>query len=150
MCLPSTCCCGCTLRQGTVGIIVCDGIWLGWQVLWAVIISLVIDAVSGVTQDELDLFKLIVWILAITPAIRFISGIVSACSNFKQKLRLVHFICRVIADVVDVFIYIISMATYFYFGTIVSLLAFLFFAVYFNWILYAFYKQEDGGKMQAT
>lgn len=143
MCLPKVCCCGCTLRQGTVGIIVCDSLWLLWQLLWAIILTIVLDLADDVTNENLDLYKIIVWIVVITPVLRFIGGMISACSNFATKNRLIHFIMRVMADGVDLLLYIIAMATIFQAGQIISLIIFLFFAVYFNWILFAFYKEED-------
>ena len=143
MCLPKVCCCGCTLRQGTVGIIVCDSLWLLWQLLWAIIFAIILEVADDITQENLDLFKLLVWIIAITPLIRFIGGMISACSNFASKNKLIHFVMRVIADTLDLFLYIILMSTLFQVGQIISLMVFLFFAVYFNWILFAFYKEED-------
>lgn len=143
MCLPKVCCCGCTLRQGAVGIIVCDSLWLLWQLLWAIIFAIVINYADSISNDDLDLFKLLVWLIVITPMIRFIGGMISSCSNFAKTNKLIHFIMRVIADGLDLIFYLLLMATIFQAGQIISLVVFLFFAVYFNWILYAFYKQDE-------
>ena len=143
MCLMKTCCCGCSLRQGAIGTLIFDAIILVLQFIMAIILTAILEVADGITQEDLDVFKVLIWIIVITPALRTFSGCASVCSNFKRHIRLVHFMCRVIADAVDVIMTIVGFAYVFRVMNLIFFLILLALGIYLDWCLYAFYKQED-------
>ena len=113
-CLMTACCCECSLRQAACAILVFDATILVLQFLVAIIWTATLKSVDGVPPTNLDSFKVLAWIIVLSPALRTFSGCASAGSHFKRKrLRLVHFICRVVADGFDVLFSFISFALYF-------------------------------------
>ena len=75
---------------------------------------------------------------------RFTFGLVSSCSNFAPKNRLIHFVGHLVSDSLSV-VLAISLWAISPLNTanvIFSALFWLLFA-YFDWILYSFYKEDE-------
>ena len=139
MCMPKTCCCGCTLRQGVIGIMIYDGIVTVLAFITALIVTVIVDDFD-INSSEADAVVAIYWLFFLLPFLRFLPAIISACTDFKVATRGVAFICRVISDVVTALLYIIGFVVYFTAGNLIGFLIFLGLEIYFCWIWAAFYK----------
>ena len=138
MCLLRTCCCGCTLRQGTIGIIIVDGI----STLLTLLFNIQIESFIDNGWDFGDTIRIIIWTAFAMYLGRFLFGLASALSGFSKRLRLIHFIAHLAFDSLSVAI-IIALATYVFTISGIFDIAIdgLFF--YFDCILYSFYKEDE-------
>ena len=140
MCLVKTCCCGCTLRQGAIGIMIYDGILTLLAFISAIIVTIIIDEFDS-DQIIKSLVVTTYWIYFILPVMRFLPALISSCCDFKVSTRIGAFIFRVMSDAVYLLLLIIGIAfAYLDFVTIAIQMIFLGLEIYFNMIWYSFYK----------
>ena len=144
MCICRTCCCGCTLRQGSVGIIITEGIFFGIQFFYTLILTAFAELLERSFDHDLGTVKALLWIAMIPTFGRFLVGCISGCSGFKVSLRLVHFIGHVVSDVLSVVLaialYAISSVDVF---SLITNIIYLALFIYFDWILYCFWKEDE-------
>ena len=143
--MPKTCCCGCTLRQGVIGIMIYDGIVTLLALIGALLITAVRDELD-LESSEIDAIVAIYWIFFLLPFLRFMPAIISACTNFKPSTRAVAVICRIISDSITLLLYIIGFAIYFLATNLIGFLIFLGLEIYFCWIWVAFTKEKEEDK----
>ena len=142
MCICRTCCCGCNLHQGTVGIIITDGIFFGLQLLGNIIAEAFITILENY-GGNLDTVRAIIWIALFPTLLRFVFGIVSGSGGFTPKLRLIHFIGRVTGDVLGVTLALVLYGASEFSARIIFDIIFWALFVYFDWILWSFYKEDE-------
>lgn len=92
----------------------------------------------------------IVWISFLLPTIRFVTGVVTACTGFSVRLLCIAFRCRAISDstcLLLIFL-VIALGTD-HFTNIIIQIILLDIDIYYCVIMYSFYKEKESEKSDA-
>lgn len=96
------------------------------------------------TDIDLGTIKAILWIAMIPNTGRFTFGLVSSCSGFAPKNRLIHFVGHLVSDLLSVVLAVVLWAiSPFNAGNVVLSAIFWLLFAYFDWVLWSFYKEDE-------
>lgn len=142
MCIVRSCCCGCNLKQATIGIIGYDFasflVYLGL----AIVIAYVLGN-DDINPDNLDSFKTLQWLQCALPLLRFLAGLVLMICSYPIFMRFFLFVWRIIFSTANALIFMIVLGQEFEMGSLITLLSFIGLETYLGWMLYSFWKVKN-------